>query len=51
MKTKLVLSAEATKQEIEAAALADEKVKEAVGNKKVEKIIVIPKRLVNIIVK
>ena len=33
------------------AALADEKVKEAVGNKKVEKIIVIPKRLVNIIVK
>ena len=51
MKTKLVLSAEATKQEIEAAALADEKVKETVGNKKVEKIIVIPKRLVNIIVK
>ena len=51
MKTKLVLSAEATKQEIESAALADEKVKEAVGNKKVEKIIVIPKRLVNIIVK
>ena len=39
------------KEEIQALALADEKVKAAIGAQEVKKVIVIPGRLVNIVAK
>ena len=47
----ITLAAKAEKQQIEAAALEDENVKKFIGDKRVTKIIVIPSRLVNIVVK
>ena len=49
MKTKVVLSNSLTNKEIEEIVLADEAVKAALDGKQVKKVIVIPKRLVNII--
>ena len=50
LRDKIVLPAEATQAEIEAAALASEKVKIFIEGKVVKKVIVIPKRLVNIVI-
>ncbi len=49
MKTKIVLSNSLSNKEIEEIVLADETVKAAICDKQVKKVIVIPKRLVNII--
>ncbi len=51
IKDKAVVSADASKEELEKIALENESVKEAVNGKTVVKVIVVPKKLVNIVVK
>ncbi|MBQ9997962.1 MAG: leucine--tRNA ligase [Clostridia bacterium] len=51
IKSKVVVSATASKEEIEKIALADEKIVPLLADKNVVKIIVIPNKLVNIVVK
>ncbi len=51
IRCKLVLPRDMSDDEIRKAVLADEKVKEALGDKQVVKLIVIPNRLINIICK
>jgi leucyl-tRNA synthetase len=46
----ITVPADATQQQIESAALASEKVKQFIGGKTVKKIIIVPKKLVNIVV-
>ena len=50
LRDKIVLSATATQSEIEAAALKAEKAQQFLAGKTVKKIVVVPKRLVNIVV-
>ena len=50
VKAKLVLPAGSDSATLEAAALADEKVKEALAGKSPKKVIVVPNKLVNIVV-
>ena len=50
LRDKIVVSAGASRAEIEAAALAGEKARPFIEGKKVKKIIVVPKRLVNIVI-
>jgi leucyl-tRNA synthetase len=50
LRDKIVVPTAATQAEIEAAALASEKVRQFMGDKPVRKVIVVPKRLVNIVV-
>jgi leucyl-tRNA synthetase len=50
LRDKIIISATASQQEMEAAALASEKVKPFIVGKTLKKIIVVPKRLVNIAV-
>jgi leucyl-tRNA synthetase len=40
---------DATNEQLEAAALANEKVKNAVGNQTIRKVVVVPKKLVNVV--
>jgi leucyl-tRNA synthetase len=49
LKVKLKLPADADNAAMEAAAMADAKVKEALGGKPPKKVIVVPKKLVNIV--
>ena len=51
IRTKIVLSKNLTKDEIQEAVFTDEKVKELIEGKEVVKTIVVPLRLINIIVK
>ena len=51
MKAKLNIPQDATKEEMEQLALADEKVKESIGDKEIIKVIAVPKKLVNIVTK
>ncbi len=51
LRSRVLASPEATNQELEDLALADEKIKENIVGKEIVKIIVVPKRLVNIVVK
>jgi leucyl-tRNA synthetase len=50
LRDKIVAPAGATPADIEAAALASEKVRPFMEGKPVKKVIVVPKRLVNIVV-
>ena len=50
LRGEIKVSVSATKDEIEKLALADENVKRFVEDKPVRKVIVVPKRLVNIVV-
>ena len=50
MKTKIVLSKDMTKDEIEKAALDNNEVRSAINGAPVKKVIVIPNRLINIII-
>jgi leucyl-tRNA synthetase len=50
LRDKIVVPATATQAEIEAAALKAEKVQQFIADKAVKKIVVVPKRLVNIVV-
>ena len=49
LRDRLVIAADATEQELEAAALASPKVKEFTRGKAIKKIIVVPKKLVNVV--
>jgi leucyl-tRNA synthetase len=51
VKDKIEVGSEISKEEMEAKALASEKVKEQTAGKTVVKVIVVPKKLVNIVVK
>ena len=51
LRSRVVVPATATDDEVKQAALADEKVKAAVAGKQVVKVIVVPKKLVNIVVR
>jgi leucyl-tRNA synthetase len=50
LRDKILVPAGSTQAEIESAALASEKVRQFMGDKPVKKVIVVPKRLVNIVV-
>lgn len=50
LRDKIIVATAATQQEIETAALASEKLKAFIEGKPVKKVIVIPKRLVNIVI-
>lgn len=50
LRGQMVLNADAQKSEIESAALANENVRKFIGEKAVKKIIIVPKKLVNIVV-
>ncbi len=49
LRAKLELPAESSKQELEAAALADESIKKHIAGLTIRKVIVVPGRLVNIV--
>ncbi|KIL75706.1 leucine--tRNA ligase [Bacillus badius] len=49
MKTKLMVSKEATKEEMEQLAMNEEKVQEQIAGKTIRKVIVVPGKLVNIV--
>ena len=51
LRSRLMASPEATNEELETMAFADEKVREFTDGKQVVKVVVVPKRLVNIVVK
>ena len=51
LRSRITAAAEASNQELEKLALADEKVLEWTQDKEIVKIVVVPKRLVNIVVK
>ena len=51
IKAKIVVPSNASQQEIQDIALSDSQVKAALGEQQVLKVIVIPKRLVNIVAK
>jgi leucyl-tRNA synthetase len=51
LRGKVVVPAGASEDQVKAAALADEKVKAAIGDKQVAKVIVVPGKLVNIVVR
>jgi len=45
----VIVSADATEDQIKQAALADDKVNAAIAGKQIVKVIVVPKKLVNIV--
>ncbi len=51
LRTKILVPAEASPADIEAAARADEKVAQLIGDKQVVKVIVVPGRLINFVVR
>jgi leucyl-tRNA synthetase len=51
LRSKVVVSAAATDDQVKEAALADEKISAAIAGKQIVKVIVVPKKLVNIVVK
>jgi leucyl-tRNA synthetase len=50
VRSKITVPADMDRSRIEAEALQDEKVRSMVGNRKVEKVVYVPRRLVNIVV-
>nr|MCU0240657.1 leucine--tRNA ligase [Pyrinomonadaceae bacterium] len=51
LRAKIIVAAEADNKTLETTALADEKVQEWTNGKEIVKIVVVPKRLVNIVIK
>jgi len=51
LRDRLMVSTQATKEEVEKAALSLDKIQEIIAGKDIVKVIVVPKRLVNIVVK
>ena len=49
LRSKIVVAADADQKAMEAAALADERIKELIEGKTVRKVVVVPGRLVNIV--
>jgi leucyl-tRNA synthetase len=50
LRDRIMVAAEASQQDIEKAALASEKIKPFIEGKAVKKVIIVPKKLVNIVV-
>jgi len=50
LRSKIMVPADASKEQLEAAARADAKVKELLAGQTIQKVIVVPKRLVNFVV-
>ena len=50
VRTKIVVAKDSTKEELEAAALADEAIQKAAEGKQVRKVIAIPGKLVNVVI-
>ena len=50
LKARLRVPAESNEDALKAAALADESVREAIKGKEIRKVIVVPRKLVNIVV-
>lgn len=50
VRAKLVIPTDASREQMEAAAKQDEKVKEAIGDKTIHKVVAVPGKLVNIVV-
>jgi leucyl-tRNA synthetase len=51
LRSRVIISADASQEELQAAALTDEKVLSHTDGKQIVKVIVVPKRLVNVVVK
>ncbi len=51
LRSRVIASPDAPDAELEAMALADEKIRELTEGKEIVKVIVVPKRLVSIVVK
>jgi leucyl-tRNA synthetase len=51
VKERLVVSTDITKEDLEKAALNDEKIVKLIDGKKIVKVIVVPSKLVNIVIK
>jgi leucyl-tRNA synthetase len=51
LRSKLLVSPDTAKEELERAALADEKVQEYAAGKQIAKVVVVPNRLVNVVIK
>ena len=50
LRSRIEVPAEAGKEDLERAALADERVMKFIGEKPVKKVIVVPNKLVNVVV-
>lgn len=50
-KERIVVPSEATKEDLEAFALSDAKIKEIIGDQEIVRVVCVPKRLVNIVVR
>jgi leucyl-tRNA synthetase len=50
LRNRVYVSPSATNEEIQQAALADERIKTFIGNKPIRKVVVVPGRLVNVVV-
>ena len=50
IREKIVIQKDATKEQVEAAALASPKIAEAIAGKEIKKLVIVPGRLVNIVV-
>lgn len=48
---RVIVPSEATKEELEAFALADPKIKELIGDSEIVRVVCVPKRLVNIVIR
>jgi leucyl-tRNA synthetase len=51
LRSRIIVSPETPKEDLEQMALADAKIKEYTDGKQIVKIIVVPSRLVNVVVK
>lgn len=51
LRSKILAAPDTPREDLEAAALADEKVKEHIAGKQIVKVVVVPNRLVNVVIK
>jgi leucyl-tRNA synthetase len=51
LRSRILVEAEATDEEIKSAALADEKVQKHIAQREIKRTIIVPKRLINLVVK
>jgi leucyl-tRNA synthetase len=50
LRARIVLAADASRDDVEAAALADENVQRFVAGKDIRKVVIVPGKLVNVVV-
>jgi leucyl-tRNA synthetase len=50
LRNRIYMSPNATSEELEEAAMADERIKTFIGDKPVRKVVVVPGRLVNVVI-